>query len=211
MLSLSHKALLASLLLLTAATSNAFQPTSALNTIQRTRTTHQRTTTLHLSDDDEEQYEDGEEFFVSQQQILFLRKEASKRESNKKLPKWILPPEEATEVTDETVERIIGLFDKSELIEVRGISRDVKKHVYDTAHGLAGLLEEEMGKPVVVVGIKGFAAKMYSPWEDDRGDNIQLRTSYRPGQWTRKPKPIRDNRGQIIKGEDGKSIKKIPE
>lgn len=127
------------------------------------------------------------------------------------MPKWILKPEEATEVTDETVERIINLFDRSEIIEIRGISRDVKKYVYDTAHELAGLLEEEMGKPVVVVQIKGFAAKMYSPWEEDRGANIQLRSSYRPGQWTKKPKPIRDNRGQIIMGEDGKSIKEIPE
>jgi hypothetical protein len=208
---LSYKSLMASLLLLLmAASSNAFQSTFSFNTLQKTSVIQQRTSTLQLSDEVEE-YEEGEEFFVSPEQILFLRKEASKRESSRKLPKLILSPEEATEVTDETVARIMDLFDKSELIEVRGISRDVKKHVYETAHGLAGLLEEEMGKPVCVVDIKGFAAKMYSPWDEDRGYNIQLRTSYRPGQWTRKPKPIRDARGQIIKSEDGKSVKRIPE
>lgn len=197
------------LLVLMIATANAFQ--ASISQIRQEPTVilpqHKNTCCIQQTAQDEEEYE-GEEFFVSQEQILSLRKEAFKRESNRKLPRWVLPPEEATEVSDETVAKLVSLFNDSEIIEVRGISRDKKKGVYDTAHGLAGLLEEEMRKPVVVVHIKGFAAKMFSPW--DVG-GIQLRTSYRPGQWTKKPKPVRDIRGQIIIGEDGKSIKEIPE
>lgn len=157
------------------------------------------------------------DFFVSPEQISLLRKEALKRESRKKLPKFFLPPEETMEVTTETIDAISNLFDASELIEVRGVSRDTKKLVFDTAHGLASTVEDEMEKPVVVVDIKGFAVKLFCPWDDEQGGGnnagkrIQLRTSYKPGQWTRKAKPIRDNRGQIITDEDGKSIKEIPE
>jgi hypothetical protein len=73
---------------------------------------------------------------------------------------------------------------------------------------------------VVVVEIKGFAVKLYRPWccesddEDEmtmREGQIQLRTNYKPGQWTRKAKPIRDIRGQIITDEYGNSVKEIPE
>lgn len=166
--------------------------------------------------DDDEEYE-MVEFFVSPEQISLLRKEALKRESRKKLPKLFLPAEETLEATSETIEAISNLFDASELIEVRGVSRDAKKLVFDTAQGLASTVEDEMEKPVVVVDIKGFAVKLYCPWDDEQGGGgnagkrIQLRTSYRPGQWARKAKPIRDNRGQIIRDEDGKSVKEIPE
>jgi hypothetical protein len=166
-------------------------------------------------DDQDTDYDEdddlGEEFFVSTEQVMVLRKEAAKRESSRRIPKLILSSQESDGVSRETLGEIINLFDASEIIEVRGISRNVKKNVYDTANSLAMWLEEEMGKPVVIVGIKGFAAKLYSPWDDDRNNKIQLRTSYRPNQWTKKPKPLRDNRGQIIMGEDGKSIKGIPE
>lgn len=171
-----------------------------------------------------EEMHDGEdeyelvEFFVSPEQISMLRKEATKRDTRKKLAKFFLPPEESMEVSQETIDGIASLFDTSELIEVRGVSKDKKKHVHDTAYGLAATLEDDIGRPVVVVEIKGFAAKLYCPWDDEekRGSNgeecIQLYSSYRPGQWTRKAKPVRDNRGQIIIDEEtGKSVKEIPE
>ncbi|KAL7521012.1 hypothetical protein ACHAWX_005707 [Stephanocyclus meneghinianus] len=216
-------AVIASLLLLLSATSNAFQPTITLTTGRRTPPRSIQRPPVHsiiLSQADEDQDADydedddpgeNQEFFVSSEQIMFLRKEAAKRESNRRIPKLILSSQEGDDVSQETLDEIINLFDASEIIEVRGISRDVKKNVYDAANSLAMSLEEEMGKPVVIVNIKGFAAKLYCPWDDDRNNKIQLRTSYRPNQWTRKPKPLRDNRGQIIKGEDGKSIKGIPE
>mmetsp|Transcript_37284 Transcript_37284/g.79489 ORF Transcript_37284/g.79489 Transcript_37284/m.79489 type:complete len:165 (+) Transcript_37284:1631-2125(+) len=162
------------------------------------------------------------EFFISPEQISLLRKEATKRESQKKLPKFFLSPDESMEVTLETIHEISKLFTTSEIIEVRGVSRDKKKQVFDIAHGLAATLEGAMEKPVVVVHIKGFSVKLYCPWDDDHehggssiGNNpirrIQLRTSYEPGQWTRKAKPIRDNKGQIVLDGNGKSVKNIPQ
>ncbi|KAL3791903.1 hypothetical protein HJC23_010763 [Cyclotella cryptica] len=209
-------ATVASLLLLIVA-ANAFQTKITQSTSQRNSLQLIQRPPIHsITDEDTNYFDDddlaeGEEFFVSQEQIMFLRKEAAKRESNRKIPKFVLSSEESTEISQETMDKIIKLFDASEIIEVRGISRDVKKNVYDTANSLAVLLEEEMGRPVVIVIIKGFAAKLYCPWDDDRNNKIQLRTSYKPNQWSKKPKPLRDNRGQIIKGEDGKSIKVIPE
>jgi len=215
--------IIASLLLLLTATANAFQPTITLTTGQKTppqliqRPPVRSTILSQAGDDQDTDYDEdddlgeSQEFFVSPEQIMFLRKEAAKRESNRRIPKLILSSEESDDVSQETLDEIISLFDASEIIEVRGISRDAKKNVYDTANSLAMCLEEEMGKPVVIVNIKGFAAKLYSPWDDDRNNKIQLRTSYRPNQWAKKPKPLRDNRGQIIMGEDGKSIKGNPE
>ena len=164
---------------------------------------------------EEEEQEEMASFFVSPVQIAFLRKEANKRESNKRLPKFSLPPQETAEISPETIDEISNLFGMNELIEIRGVSKDAKKKVFDAANGLAETLEYAMEKPVVVVDIKGFAVKLYCPWDDDeqggRVGRIQLRSNYRPGQWTRKAKPIRDNRGQIITDEDGMSIKVIPE
>jgi len=125
------------------------------------------------------------------------------------------------EIAPETINDICEIFDGHELVEIRGVSGDDKKRVYYTAHALANTLEDAMEKSVVVVDFKGFAVKLYCPWDDDDdeegegggrvGKRIQLRSNYRPGQWTRKVKPIRDDRGQIITDEDGNSIKEIPE
>lgn len=169
-----------------------------------------------MGDGENEVKEEYEEvvFFITPEQITTLRKEAAKRERRKALPKFFVPIEESSgDCSQETIEGILELFGKNELIEVRGVSKDNKKHVYEVAHGFAANLEEEIGKPVVVVDIKGFAVKMYSPWFEDEGDSsrIQLYSSYRPNQWKRKPKPIRDERGQIVIGEDGKSVKVVPE
>jgi hypothetical protein len=176
-----------------------------------------------LAEEEEEQEQTMVDFFVSPVQIAYLRKEANKRESNRRLVRYNLDPQETTtasHISPDTIRDISNLFDTSELVEVRGISKDTKKRVFDAAHGLAGTLEEAFERPVVVVDIKGYAAKLYCPWDDDDDDDesgtgrdgrIQLRSNYRPGQWTRKAKPIRDNRGQIITDEDGMSIKEIPE
>lgn len=172
-------------------------------------------------EEEEEEYE-MVDFLVSPEGIATLRKEAVRRESRKKLCKFFLPPppaaeEEGTTSEETTIGEICDLFEGSELVEVRGVSRESKRGVFDAAHDLAASLEDAMEKPVVVLEVKGFAARLYCPWVDGQGGNagaaarIQLRTSYRPGQWTRKPKPIRDERGQIITDENGKSIKEIPE
>lgn len=173
-------------------------------------------TTLHQSEIQEEEDEGLIEFFISQEQIGVLRKEANKRDRVKKLQKYFVPEEEIMELSQQSMDEISALFQKSELIEVRGVSKGQKKGLFDTANAMAESLEEEIGKPVVVVDIKGFAVKMYCPWVDgedgfDTSKRIKLFTSYKPGQWTRKPKPIRNEFGQIVLDEDGKSIKVIPE
>jgi len=214
---------------------SAFQSTTSSNTMPSRHHHHhqsilwrnndqQNTIILHQSTEnvEDEEYEEEEEyemveFFVSPDQISLLRKEAIKRDSSKKLPKFYLPPDESMfEITESStsITDISKLFETSELIEVRGVAKGHKKAVFDTAHGMAGMLEDAFEKPVVVVDIKGFAAKLYCPWDSDDdgvGQRIQLRSSYKPGQWARKAKPIRDIRGQIILDEKGKSIKEIPE
>jgi hypothetical protein len=179
--------------------------------------TKTRTITLfqsHYQDgDDDGEEENLFEFFVSPEQILVLRKEANKRERNKKLLKFFLPREESLAISQQSKDEISSLFEKSELIEVRGLSKDQKKGVFDAAYSMAEFLEVEIGKPVAVVEIKGCAVRLYCPWLEDKCDSskrIKLFTSYRPGQWTRKPKPIRNAFGQIVTDENGKSIKEIP-
>ena len=189
-------------------------------------------------DYEEEEVEDEEsvdDFFVSPEQISFLRKEASKREARNKLPRYNLSmttssssqvdnDDEENVLSDETINSISNLFEHSELIEVRGVSKNSKRKVHETAHALASTLEDIYETPVVVVEIKGFAVKLYRAWSCEQSDDdedemmttmregqIQLRSNYKPGQWTRKAKPIRDIRGQIITDEYGNSVKEIPE
>ena len=129
------------------------------------------------------------------------------------------------EITIETIDHICNvLFARHEIIEIRGISKDNKKLVHYIANAIANTLEDTMNKPVVVVDIKGHAVRYYCPWDendddenekdnknDERvGKRIELRTKYRPGQWMRKAKPVRDNRGQIVTDVNGNSIKEIP-
>ena len=169
---------------------------------------------LQEADYDEEEEEELVEFFVSPEQISVLRKEANKRDKTNKLVKFFLPQEESLELSEQSMNEISALFEKSELVEVRGVSKGENKGVFDAAYAMAEVLEDEIGKPFVVVEIKGFAVRLYCPWLDDEGDSskrIKLFTSYRPGQWTRKPKPLRNAYGQIITDENGKSIKEIPE
>jgi len=175
---------------------------------------------LHLDEDDID--DEVIDFFVSPEQISFLRKEANKREARNKLPRFNLSTssqqEDMENLPNETIDAISTLFEQSELIEVRGVSKNSKRKVYEMAQTLASTLENVYETPVIVVEIKGFAVKLYRPWSEDEDDNetmregrIQLRTNYKPGQWTRKAKPIRDFRGQIITDEFGNSVKEVPE
>ena len=196
-----------------AVTAAAFQPSmrhhlSRSLFLRQSSTTSAIQQTENIVQDEDDEYE-LLDFFVSPEQINTLRKEAKKRQSRRKLTTFFIPPEE---VSQDTINAISALFDTNELIELRSVSRDKKKQVFDTAYALAATLENEVEKPVVVVDIKGYAVKLYCPFTDDeQGKRIQLRTSYKPGQWSKKPKAIRDDRGQIITDENGKSIKEIPE
>ena len=168
--------------------------------------------TIQQQEEDEDEEYELVEFFLSPNQIDILRKEANKRKARKKLPAYFMPPGDSTEVSEETLQEISNLFETNEIIEIRGISKDKKKLVFDMSYALAETIEDLMEKPVVVVEVKGFAVKLYSPFDnDEQGKRIHLRSSYKPGQWKRKPKAVRDNRGQIILDENGKSIKDVPE
>mmetsp|Transcript_2591 Transcript_2591/g.3776 ORF Transcript_2591/g.3776 Transcript_2591/m.3776 type:complete len:118 (+) Transcript_2591:1-354(+) len=112
--------------------------------------------------------------------------------------------------SDETLAEIGKALDETELVEVRSIAKDHKRQVFSTAEMLAATLEMDVMnsdedssgdvRPVVLVSTKGFSAIFYCPMADDSNpDKIVLRTSYKKNQWTRKEKPERDNRGQIIK------------
>lgn len=213
-------------LMISTTTAFAFQstaripsPSLSLQHEQSRRSMSRHYSTLHQTaqdiEQDEEEYE-VVEFFVSPEQITSMRKEANKRDANKQLPKYFLSSEESMDVSPETIGEILTLFESDELIEVRGVAKGQKKQAFDTCYKLAATLEDTIEKPVVVVDTKGFSVKLYCPWVDDEGSNgkfgkIQLRTSYKPGQWSRKAKALRDARGQVVIGEDGKSIKEIPE
>ena len=146
-----------------------------------------------LIDDDE---------YVSPNQIKELRKEVAKRRARRKLAYFKLPASETFgEFTEETLTAVCNLLAKNELVEVRGISRDKKREAFATTEEL-GMALSEQGKFVTVVEQKGFASTFYCPGDDEVvGKKIIRRTSFKEGQWTKKPKPKRDNRGQIIKGE----------
>lgn len=131
-------------------------------------------------------------------QIKSLRKEISKRRAAKKIPNiWLDDDETSGPFSDETLAGIIDLFGKHELVEVRGISKDEKKMAPATCQQLAFELSLAADKPVDLVEIKGHAGTFYSP--GDMEDRIILRSSYKEGAWTKRPKAPRDNRGQIIR------------
>ena len=149
---------------------------------------------ITLEEDDEE----DNKFFVSPVQIAFLRKEAMKRESNKRLFKYNLPSSSSSvvvvdddddnhdnnnnnntsvnnsmEITIETIDTICNIFNQYEIIEIRGISKGNKKLVHTIATSIANTLQDTLCKPVVVVDIKGYAVRYYCPWTEEE-EEIQV-------------------------------------
>lgn len=139
--------------------------------------------------------------YLTPNQVKTLRKEASKRKARNQLATRVLTEDE-TEVaslSDSTISALVELIQNNELVQVRGISRNAKRNVKLESERLAVELEHELNdetKPVFLLDFKGHAAIFYSP-----AGKIQLRNGFREGQWTKKPRPKRDSRGQIIKGE----------
>eukprot|EP00957_Ditylum_brightwellii_P074075 5628803-Ditylum_brightwellii.AAC.1 len=57
------------------------------------------------------------------------------------------------------------------------------------------------GTTVHRIEMKGFTATLYCGFDDGRDGKIKLRTSVgQKNTWVKKPKALRDNRGQIIPG-----------
>jgi len=144
--------------------------------------------------------DDDDDLALSPMQVKFLRKEAGKRKARRKLHRLSVPTDESSgPFTEETLSAISGLLDVNELVEVRGISLTSKKKAFQVSEDLAATLSHVMEKDVFVIDRSGFKAIMYCQGEDDLPGKIKLRTSVgQKNVWKAKPKPPRDNRGQII-------------
>jgi hypothetical protein len=173
------------------------------STILHLSTESTMTTTAPTSalNHDEEQPQDTQQqqFPLTPMQIKTLRKETSRRQAWNTMATVILPTHETMgPFSDETIAQILSLLEQEELVEVRGLARDDgsnnKKHV----HGISELLLLELNRqPKVLVErvvTKGHATVFFA----STTGTLIVRTSYRPNAWTKKVKPPRDHRGQII-------------
>jgi RNA-binding protein YhbY len=149
-----------------------------------------------------------DECVLTPTQVKILRKEADRRKNTSTIATLVLPPDESDgSYSGDTLSSLSKLFEENELVEVRAISKERKKEARTVAERLAFRLEGEVEKPVVVINLKGHVAMLYAPFEDGHAEKIILRTSYQKGQWTRRPKAVRDSRGQIMRDKEGKSIR----
>ena len=146
---------------------------------------------------------DGPEpVYLSDKHIATLRKEASKRLANKRMPVLFLMESETTGDFGESLSEICVALNDAELVQVRGISRDSRKQARAVADALAVALSVEMEMDVNLIECKGHTAVYYCPClPDDSPQKFKLFTSVgKKNEWKKKPKPVRDNRGQIIPG-----------
>ena len=169
-------------------------------------------TRLSSSDEETDEFDedDMEEFVITPSQVKALRKEARQRRARKALRSYALLPEEGSSgspLTEKTATAISRLFEENELVEIRAVSKDDNKEVFNASELLATNLELACERIVVPIDIKGFKVVMYSPMEEGTPGKIPMRSSFQEGKWSRKPKAIRDNRGQVTIDENGKSIK----
>ena len=129
---------------------------------------------------------------------LARSKEASKRKSRKLLVQHTLVSEE-DEKLDEFLQTVCQDLEENELVQVRGISLEDKRFVYESAHQLAYDLSVVLQRGITVVQIQGHAVTLFSPSANPKKRKILLRTSFQDGAWTPREKAPRDHRGQIIK------------
>ena len=199
----------------------AFAPcrNQAFMEIRRTETIMTRVSSTPLDGDGEidDDDDDDQDFTLSPQQVKVLRKEVKKRKAKKSLKRLSLTAEEGQGAfATETLERIAeALQAETELLEIRAISKNQRKNVKAVSELLAIQVERHMDtdesfKPVFVLDINGFSAIFYSPFLKDSDmyeKRIVLRSGYENNKWTRKPKAVRDIRGQIMTDKDGNIIR----
>lgn len=133
---------------------------------------------------------------ITPSQIKTLRKEASKRRSRKQLVQQTYAGEEEY---SSFLSAVCEDLENSELCEVRGVSKNDKRLVYDTANQLAYDMSVELQREVTVVSVKGHTLTLFCASSDKSKRKIVLRTSYQEGAWDKRDKAPRDHRGQIIK------------
>lgn len=140
--------------------------------------------------------------FPTASQRISLKKEASKRQARKELATFTIPEDETSgPFSDETLRELWHMVAGNELVLVRGISKRQQKYVFSTAGRLCAELEVMQKElPVTLLSTKGYTAILFSPsLPDDHPLHVPLYTSVgQKNTWRARPKPPRDNRGQII-------------
>jgi len=141
---------------------------------------------------------------VTPNQIKTLRKEASKRLAWKTMATHnYVDTSDEHNADEETVNAFFAAIcndlSEQELVQIRGVSSNDKRKVFDTSQQLVEDVSAEMQRPVFVVDIKGHAVTLYCCSPDESKRTIILRSSYEPGRWELKMKAPRDHRGQIVK------------
>ena len=129
--------------------------------------------------------------YLTPQQVKALRKEVSKRSKQRKLQS--VPFDDNDNCLDEAA----SILQTDELVQIRSISIEDKRKVFDTVESLAEELSLHMQFPVFLVDTQGHKAVYYSPTTN----KIQLRTTGKLNQWEKRPRKPRDNAGQIIREE----------
>lgn len=171
--------------------------------------------------------EKGSEFveFPTGSQRAEIKKEAKKRSARRQMPYFSFSDDETNGPwSDETMMAVWKQLTENEMIELKGICRDSRRDVFQTAKLFCEELEEliapvgsdEEGEededsiylPVALISTKGHSALIYCPTLPvDHPDKFVLRTSVgQKNVWKARPKAPRDGRGQIIKDakpEDG--------
>jgi hypothetical protein len=213
---------------------------SKRGTDENYRTTFHRRNSLHSSvltttrlqilwdPHDVETRSDLVDFPTSAQQTE-LKKEAKRRMARKEMPLFIFKEDEMNGPwSPETFQEVWNLLTRHEMITLKGICRNDRKLVYQTAQLFCEQMEDlisasqvvgDIGQvnnddcdyddddsenttlPVAVLSYKGHSALIYCPTLPlDNPDKFHLRTSVgQKNVWTARPKPLRDDRGQIIK------------
>jgi hypothetical protein len=146
-----------------------------------------------------------------------LTKEAKKRKARNELTRFNMPPDYGDDEPEtmenplfskETIDQLAQLLKENELVEVRAVSIDAIKQVFDTLNLLCFELSSDMQNQVALVYYKGHSGVLYSPMDydvDETNSNpsrIKLRTSVgQKNVWTKRVKAPRDARGRIVKDE----------
>jgi RNA-binding protein YhbY len=131
---------------------------------------------------------------VTPNQVKALRKELSKRAARRSLAlvKYV-------EDDGDFLPQVCQFLEDHELVQVRSVSPKSKRKVFEKAEQLTYDLNNEMGREVTMVDMQGHAVSFYAPSSDEEKRKIILRSSYQENAWEKRPKQLRDHRGQIIK------------
>lgn len=159
--------------------------------------------------------------FPTASQKTELKKEAKRRTARKEMPLYFLEHDEMNGPwSPETFQDVWTLLVEHEMVTLKGICRDDRKAVYETAQMFCAALEEMISAsqggddgddeedenesvflPVAVLSYQGHSALIYCPTlPNDHPNKFLLRTSVgQKNVWSPRPRPLRDDRGQITK------------